>query len=718
MYYRPDSEGSRQPGVWTAFLLAVALPLGAHGLKPLSENEMAGVAGRDGITVSIESDTGITADQVRWQVDSDTTAPARDPRSAIAEDVSVQGTNGPLSSDWSLDAGSDGAGNPGVQLQGSWDETLIEIGDWRHSGLPNKSLGTLGFVSEGSTQLVNTGGLFDSGSSNAYVKLESLGDVFYRQGPVGSPEMSFANFRLGLEYTDGLGNPGTGTFGVDNQGLVLASDFMDLDLNFDVYFAENPATSFDRVNRLPMTLFGWEGGIANAEIRARPGGLGPGEPHGSYVDSWEVIDHDGSLGGDRSEGLELFVQWDYGENFEWVLGQAQGAGNGVEVRFSDWQRFDDPDNDPGFDFRLPIILDAVDAGSGPGGISFGGGTDLGFHPSGYSLSQDDCENWATGCQFLEDQSQEGDFAVVIRDGRLHAFNRLVEVVDPQADAPFDSQTFGWGLIYTFGQLDTNIFLRPGHPDGSDVGLTANVALAIQSPSYWDDAHDNGGDPGDAGDNWATNTHFAIADTDAMFGIGLFNADLLWEARDMFVGPANEETGENLASGFRLETDQKAQYRFRGMLGGGDLNDLSDPVRIAWTDVNLETDRFAFVLTPGEVLDSTATEPFIGFEGLLDFNGNAYLSLAEPSNPQSNFQFGDVEGRVMWEDGRIQLSSGDGQSDGKPRFSIANDITFGETAVSNGAGEPFQGTVSFGGGDFGRVAIPGGRWYSDITLKRQ
>jgi hypothetical protein len=196
-----------------------------------------------------------------------------------------------------------------------------------------------------------------------------------------------------------------------------------------------------------------------------------------------------------------------------------------------------------------------------------------------------------------------------------------------------------------------------------------------------------------------------------FGIGIINADLLWKVEDLFLRVVGDGEIPNMPGGFALESQSGAQYRFRGLLGGGNLLDLSNPVRIALLDVNLETDRFEFVLGPAP----TTGEEYISFDGLLDFNGNAYLSLAEPSRPGSDFSFGNVSGRLRWQDGRVELlSSSDPDSGNRPELTIANDLLIGSTA----GGDPFTGNVSFGGDNLGQVAIPGGRFYSSITLKPQ
>jgi len=65
-------------------------------------------------------------------------------------------------------------------------------------------------------------------------------------------------------------------------------------------------------------------------------------------------------------------------------------------------------------------------------------------------------------------------------------------------------------------------------------MKADITLAIQSPGFWNRA--NSSDPvtrAAARANWATNSHFMVADTAVggntalQYGVGFVNADLLW-----------------------------------------------------------------------------------------------------------------------------------------------------------------------------------------------
>jgi len=174
---------------------------------------------------------------------------------------------------------------------------------------------------------------------------------------------------------------------------------------------------------------------------------------------------------------------------------------------------------------------------------------------------------------------------------------------------------------------------------------------------------------------------------------------------------------NLPGGLWLQTDNRAQYRFRALFGGGYMNDLSYDAltKVSLIDVNLNTSQFLFVLNPLPVDGATGAAP-IGFNGLLDLD-NSHITVGEISSPQSQFYVKDVSGRVAWRDGSLSMISGQHTADGLPQLAISNDLDFGTSAHFGGApGAPLIGTIGFGSEDFGRMAIPAGTWHSDVILK--
>ncbi|MFN3397549.1 MAG: hypothetical protein ACK4ZS_03330 [Sulfurimicrobium sp.] len=717
----------------------VAVPLWASASPvALDDDALGSVAAQDGLQVQIDLPaSGIGINEWRWTADA---AP-----SPYAQSLRLSGLNASGSQPVNLafDVGTS-AGVPRLAMHADWNNLRLRSGGITVGGYPGNSAGQMFIDTTGSLDLVNNG-IFNSAYSSAYINLTSVGDVMYRQGGTGSPELSLRNFNFGFRTTNGSGGVGYGTLGVNaTDGIYVLAPHMDFDLNFDLYYAVSPVGDFDKVNRAPLVLFGWEGGIRNARLQLGGGGIGYGNGAVNYGHVWGSLDsfnYNGAINPAlRTQGLNILAQWDFDTNYAWILGES--AGNRNQVRFFNWQRMGGNTPSPTayttggaapYDLRFPILVDMINASQGPGNICFGGSL-----PTSGSLTAAGCS--AVGGALSTLAPDSAAMAVIMRDARVHAYNTQVAVVD----APNPDEVFNWSLVYTFGKLDANVYLYPVGYGGASTGLKADVNLAIQSPGYWRAARSNfnqfpavANDPGadlSSKDRWATNTHFLIADTNTaksptcvaanncgQFGIGVLNADLLWRANDLYVrfmGPSS------IRPGIWLHAENGALYRFRGLFGGGDLRNLSNPVRIALLDVNLETSQFMFAAIP-----PVPGENYFGFSGVLDFNGNAYMSLAEPSQPTAEFRLDNISGRLVWDNGRVDLRSAAENPDGKPSLSIRNDLLIGTTAATipdiAGTGTAFLTTVKFGAGlpnngdgSFGRVAIPSGMWFSDVSLKKQ
>ena len=251
-------------------------------------------------------------------------------------------------------------------------------------------------------------------------------------------------------------------------------------------------------------------------------------------------------------------------------------------------------------------------------------------------------------------------------------------------------------------------------------------MVAESPDAWRRANSSSAAVrATAGDGWRTNTHVMVADTNSAIGsghngVGFVNGDIIYRARDLFIRVSDGDPAyPNLPAGLWLQTDNMAQYRFRGIFGGGDLADLSYGAltKVSLLDVNLQTSRFIFVLNPLPVDGVTGAAP-IGFNGLLDFDGGAYLTVGEVSSPSSQFFVRDVSGTIAWRDGSLAMISGENTASGLPQLIIKNELDIGETANFGAAtpGTPLVGTLGFGTEDFGRIAIPEGTWGSEIILE--
>lgn len=673
-------------GVKSSAFLFVFIASTAQAFAPLSDSEMASVRGQDGLLVTHDDGAnGIDIGRIEWINDGS---------------ISLETINYDVASstgDSRLEVDADfSAGLGRLRVEASWDAALLEIGGiytYTNAATPVKSTysgGSIGFYSSGGITLENTG-LFNSTSTNAYLKIEfsesETGDFILRQGAAGSPELSFGNANLKLETTN-CATTSDCTIGISaTDGMFVNADTIDLDLNFDLLYKETP-TDFDRTGRSDMIKLGWAGGLSNFSTSIGSAGI-------------------------IGSGLNIDVEFDYQTDFKFILGQA-GANN-TRAEFKNFQALGvqvDPI------FSMPINIDTIPAGSTLETVCFGAA--VACTPS----------STVEAVPLVVDAQALG---VYIRNGRLKGYNTQVDVVDVGAGT---TNTYNWSLGYTFGRLDANIMLYPGldadynNTFDSD-GITADIVLAANSPGFWTAAQSTSGSAAILSADWQNNTHFFIADTNTAldvtgdgtpgdrFGFGLFNSDFVWKADNLGIRITGEEANFNGNTGFTVPgglwlqsvdgtTAGNVRYQFRGVLGGGDLNNLSNIAPISLVDIRLDTDDFLFALSPANTVPAS-----IGYTGLLEFNTDTYISLAEPSQPTADMRFEQIEGRVIWEDGSIQITSAnDNPVTGQPALTLENDILIGDSAYG-GAG--LSTDVYLGANRLGQIKIPSATFYSKLSL---
>lgn len=725
----------------------VAAPVMA--LESLDEEALSGISAQDGLTLDLQSDSGVSTSQLQWVTDRGAAAVdacsggTANQHACTFTSLDLQGINSnPLRVVTTLDAFG-GPGTPGIALNMTWDPLLITSNRLTlatpTADYSTRSIGSVGMYSTGHLRLVNQGGILNSSGNTARFDFSTVGDIILRQGAIGTPEMSLGNFELSTRFSTGAAGgqlAGSGKIGIDSQGLVIAAPFTDTAVQFDLMFKGSPATAFDRSGRLGILHFGWMGGLVNPSMRIAAGGVG----YGTYNSTAQNVlgstsysyQNDTGVGGGRSEGLNILAQWDFDSDFALSIGQA--GGNKTTARFSNWRRMA-PAGTPML--SMPVTLDVLQNDVGPQGLCFGGGFSSGMPIQG------SCG--AAGGTWIDGGVATGKaaLAALIRDGRLHAYNQQINVIDPNSANPYS--TYDWGLVFTMGKLDADLLFYPeGRNQGvalstNNTGLKTDITLAIQSPGFWNRANcilstsptacTGTGTAANAlavrasaTSNWATNSHFMVANTAVggnpalQYGVGLMNADLLWSVRDLYFRIVNSDSGyPDIPGGIWMQTDSKAQFQIRGLFGGGNLMNLASPVSVGLLDVNLSTNRFIFALHPDALIAGDAP---IGFTGLLDLDGTSKISLAEVASPGSAYTIGNIGGRIGWKNGRVNLVSGQNNLiDGLPSLSIKNDLLFGESAnFGSGGGAPVVATVGFGGEGFGRVALPAGTWRSEVSIK--
>ena len=282
---------------------------------------------------------------------------------------SLSGIGGPMQIKTDIDVGADGSGNAHLALAVDWQPQRAMLGGLTFQtdalNASSQSLGQFALQSQGSMQWSNRGGLFNSAGDFSHFRLQSSGDLIYRQGIAGAAELSFGNIVFDAAFTNGAAAghaPAAGQIALNNGGLEFSAPYADIELTFDLAFKGAP-TDFDVSGRDHLVRFGWQGGLINALQRLGSGGFG----YATYMDGPNTFqDFDGSQTGARSQGLHLLSQWDFDSDFALILGEA--AGNRTFVRFSDWRRFG---NAPGSMFSFPVIFDVFQSGAGPTGLCAG-----------------------------------------------------------------------------------------------------------------------------------------------------------------------------------------------------------------------------------------------------------------------------------------------------------------------------------------------------------
>lgn len=627
---------------------------------------MAGIHARDGLAISLESDQ-LQADSIHWRVDEGTAHPQSlffgrpgDSLSMVSfTGVESDGSPRPNGVEWraELDVGGDGQGNAFMGLSAQWDRTRLRIDDLVPGHGSGASLGGLALDSAGSLELLNRGGPFNSASDQARLSLSiNNGDLFYWQQPGGN-ELLLGDLFLDLHMAPG-------TLGIDNDGLFLSADQLELALGFELAFRNSPATALTTASDVaPMLSLGLSGSLENALLRMGGGGL--------------------DFGNGRTDGLHFALATDFAEDFMLSLGNAAGT----TLHFTEFQKLGQ--------HGLPALrmtdltLDLVDDNDNLQGICFG-------EPG----------NSAQACQMGTPVTLEPaapGLMLSIRDAGLHAFPSSLLVEQPDCD-PADNNCaqFDLGVIATLGRVDSDAIL---YGNDAGAGLVSDIFFSAQS---------------DAPTQWPTNTHFMIADTNAMRGFGLVNANLLLTANQLLFAlddPLIDPVANIPRSGLRFTTDN-LHLALAGTLGVGDLQDLGPDalLRISELDIALHA-GLDLTLFPA----SDNSQPYLGFAAQLDLHSSpgspSYLSLGEPSMPGTDLRISQLQGRVGLGNGRIQLQPATQTPDGRSRLTLAQDIRIAE----QGPGTPatlnhLDGTLEVSGRRLGGFAIPGGnQWHTAISI---
>lgn len=712
--------------------VATLLPSASMALTGLSDTELATHAGSDGLRLALSAPQP-DIDAIRW-ANSNAPLSASEPELAwgsmgIHDSGTLAAYTGtPFTFSATADAGSDaqqgGTVLPLLTLQANIPFHRLYAGTFTHSGGPAGGNNGQMAIEYGGT-LSYAGPLLHD---NADALLSSLdfdmqpSRLFYRQGGSGAPEWNIDALEVDLRLPAANVN-------ADATGLVIDAPTASVRLGGFFSYDGTGGTPFAAggASDRPAMFTLWSGDVNDFQARVRSGG------------TWINYDTAYTTAPARNGGINIALRWNFGPSFSWQTGEtddATSAGLPPRLSFENWSALDAGV----WGFNLPnLTFDAINLDQGAGGLCWRGNVNE-FSCSGSN-------------QLVWIQEEDGAFPLYIRDMHLGAYATQVRVLQDldgnnayagTVGGQAESTSFGWGLIYSFGDVDANILLYPGggnannttaHPGSTatDRGLRADLNIKWQSRArdFGDMDHDGNtteivgpalftGTDSDVYSQFQRGTHLMIADTTAGLAIGYHTVDLLLAADDLHVSL--------LPAGVNFQSN-KARIHFLGRFGGGDFPNMTRPVRGYDLNANFEFSNFDLTVSPAPA----GSEIMLGYAGIFDVGDGDYtwfsestaadssddgsfLSLAEPAKPAVDLRLARLSGRMQLANGSMDLlSRAQGPAGSPVRLQIRHDIVFGSTA---GGAALRADRVELGNRSLGSLVIPSGQWHAGVTIKCQ
>lgn len=735
-------------------LLAAHWPVAVlAGMTGLSDEDMAGVAGQDGLS-QVYDMAGISATSMGVTTDSGANAGGM-----LASGLTLRPFGGAstVTSTWSMDVGATGTNampqiDLGIntsrfRLGGNYSGGVGDAGFLaRLAGDTSRNFGAWTFISDVEFRLTGMP-LYGTPSTTALRLALNDARLLYQQN-------WYYHANLAFDDIDFLWQMPSGTIDISSNGLSIIGNTT-FNIDFDLYYKFHPDQDMSTLtaNDRPLLGFAWGGLLNGAEVYLRAGGL------------WNTAANAGttatfaSLPTGRTEGINTGLRWNYGNNFNWRIGHAGGDREYLE--FGDWRNLEHNAGAVpgryGFDFPL-IVIDTLNAGSATnagGGLCWGGTQTTGSActSSGTLLSL--LAGTVEGYPAAVNRTGGATAVHLVRNGNLLAWSNSVKVgsvTKPALDA-----TYTWGLIYTLANIQSNVYLYPGgsesDPGGGsrNQGVLGDVLFMTQSTQQGTENWTNASVA--VPTRWSHGSHFLIADTTQQQGIGLLGSSFLLAADDLRLWlkntwggqayPANTEGGIDLFS-------PRVRAQLKGLFGGARLPNGLDLVRGANIDLNFEglwnmrlspaptgtNDLLAYSVAIRFRCGSAAyfgcnNNVFANSTGSTFASGNgSYISLAEPGRADVDLRFANMSGDIVWNDGTLRLRAADETGTGKSDLTLANTLLIGAsgagrmndaaTGVGLGpggaAGRTFTTTTYFGGNEAWSLAIPAASSYTAITLR--
>lgn len=778
----------------------------AFSMQPLDEAVLSSISGKDGISIDIETpSSGITADSLSLKLDPELPTEALlQMASSVVDEPAIKlvnvDANGNVGGSAfvvnTFDVGSDGS-SPYLSYQleifGQPDSdgarrARLALGELGHG--EDNAYGSWALDGEGELHFINEGGIFNAAGNNAYLLGElSNGRIYYRQVDYpevsGDPEPAY----LIMDNLKARWEMAQGALGINNEGIRMATDgTINVALDTDLFF-KTGGDDFTPGGR-GLQHFGWLGSLKEAELlwRTKGASADPSQTPGAINLSsrWNYIG--------ASEGS-------YNEEFRWRLGETGGTSNPangdtrIMFEVADWATWGN--NTYGHDFPL-IALDVISGdriGPNQNQLCWG-------YANGGGCSGGDWVNLEPG--FMVDPPGAGasednkGLALTIRDGNLMSYSRRINLLEQEWNSGSNSyetildpayeyadpegnvtHTIDWGLIYTFANVDGNIYLYPGgNPDDDTKGILADIVLMSQT--FCDPSAGGGCDDSEElGFNWEHGSHLMIADTnmdgdsvndegepvtgtelrDAM-GIGLIGTSFLVMADDTRIwlkpdsGDATYPGGSNYSGGLDLFSP-RVRFALDTTFGGGILpadeanRDVANEpygegpqfVLGARIRANMEG-AVNMRLSPSRDADPAAKN-YLGYSwavrlkdtgngggedtGFGDSQYGSFISFAEPSRPSVALRLANITGDLSITNGKIDVRGATEDGDNNPKLVISHDMQLGLAAsdrvaeglpgVGAGNGPEFKiDNLMLGEATLGRIVMPSARIHSSLTLE--
>lgn len=430
------------------------------------------------------------------------------------------------------------------------------------------------------------------------------------------------------------GSAQTNTFAAGSAGLFLIAPRLDFNFTFNFNIQAAPGTNLQTSSAAnnylssaqALTVWGWMGdfsGTGGASTAAPCSASAPCTGAGLLLGGggpWTnstTASYNPDTPANRQNGINLAFHANIDKsNFAWYVGRP-----GEVLSFGNWNTL------PGVTWSLNapnITLGVVNAGQGVGGLCWGstsyvgtGGTCSSFNyqtipGTTYTLLNQNLETSGVSGKSPNNPSAGSGAntaaAILVRDLSLQAYSTQVQVFDDidqkgnftgsatANNGVSTSKTFSepWSLVYTLGQMDSNIYLYPVstyNGSGADNGLTADVILSTQSLKT------NGTNP------MLNNSNFMIGETctagsncnipggasapawcstSCILGVGLTQANLLFAANALQLN-LNTSSATDGAGLQYMTNDLRMQTH--GLFAGGLIQNSSGTAAMAEPGAN-------------------------------------------------------------------------------------------------------------------------------------